>query len=89
MILNVWRRTGKIVLFITHSVEEAVFLASKLIVMTPRPGKIEKTYDLDFSRSYLASGDVRAVKSDPQFIRTREDVLAYIRRDAPEAAASA
>ena len=88
LILDVWHRTGKMIFFITHSVEEALFLATRLIVMTPRPGKIEKVYDLDFGRRFIECRDARKVKADSEFIRMREVILADI-MDQDHAAPSA
>jgi taurine transport system ATP-binding protein len=81
LVLNVWRETGKMVFFITHSVEEALFMATKLIVMSPRPGRIRRTYDLDFCEQYFATKDARAIKSKPAFIEMREAVLDIIYDD--------
>ena len=76
---SAWAATHKMVFFITHSVEEALFLATRLIVMSPSPGRISHVYDdVPFSRQFLAHGDARKVKSEPEFIRMREEVLAII-----------
>ncbi|ETX04745.1 MAG: hypothetical protein ETSY2_27070 [Candidatus Entotheonella gemina] len=81
LILNVANDTGKMVFFITHSVEEALFMASRLIVMSPRPGRITHTYDLNFWAQFLECRDARSVKSSSDFIAMRETVLSIIHGD--------
>jgi len=81
LILDVWRETEKMVFFITHSVEEALFMATKLIVMSPRPGRITHTYDLDFCHRFFEERNARSIKSTPEFIAMREEVLKIIYRD--------
>ncbi|MBL8341431.1 MAG: ATP-binding cassette domain-containing protein [Rubrivivax sp.] len=79
ILLRAWAASHKMVFFITHSVEEALFLGTRLVVMSPSPGRITHTYDdLPFSRQFLAHGDARRVKSEPEFIRLREEVLAHV-----------
>jgi NitT/TauT family transport system ATP-binding protein len=49
-LLNIWERDRKTVLFVTHSVEEAVFLSDKVVVMTRSPGRIKQIVDIDLPR---------------------------------------
>ena len=78
LLLQVWQRTAKPVFLITHDIEEAVFLATDLILLAPNPGHIAERLQLDFGQRYAAGESARAIKSDPRFIDTREQVLASV-----------
>jgi NitT/TauT family transport system ATP-binding protein len=49
-VLRIWERTGTTIIFVTHSIPEAVFLSSRVVVMSPRPGRITKVVDIDLPR---------------------------------------
>jgi NitT/TauT family transport system ATP-binding protein len=49
-VLRLWERTGTSVVFVTHSIPEAVFLSSRVVVMSARPGRITKVIDVDLPR---------------------------------------
>jgi taurine transport system ATP-binding protein len=89
LILELWWRTRKMFFFITHSVEEALFLATELIVMTPSPGRIAHRYKIDFGKRFVECKDARLVKSDPAFIALREDILRLIHSSPQHAEAAA
>ncbi|MNZ44384.1 Taurine import ATP-binding protein TauB [compost metagenome] len=78
LLLQVWQRTAKPVFLITHDIEEAVFLATDLILLAPNPGQIVERLQLDFGQRYAAGESARAIKSDPRFIETREHVLSRV-----------
>jgi taurine transport system ATP-binding protein len=78
LLLQVWQRTHKPVFLITHDIEEAVFLATDLVLLAPNPGRIVEHLRLDFGRRYAAGESARAIKSDRTFIETREHVLAQV-----------
>ncbi len=62
-LLRIWKATGKTVIFVTHSIPEAVFLSQRVVVMSPRPGRIVDVVDVD-----LPSERTPAVSDTPEFI---------------------
>jgi taurine transport system ATP-binding protein len=77
LVLDLWKETGKTIILITHSVEEALLLGERLLVMAPRPGRIHKEYRLPFAEMGVGA-DLRAVKKHPDYAKTREEILAMI-----------
>jgi taurine transport system ATP-binding protein len=78
LLLQVWKRTAKSIFLITHGIEEAVFLATRLLIMSPRPGRVVSALDLPFGQRAADGVPASVVKSDPEFIRVREQVRALI-----------
>ncbi len=77
LVLKLWKETGKTIILITHSVEEALLLGERLLVMAPRPGRIHKEYSLPFA-DLGVDGDLREVKKHPDYGKTREEILGMI-----------
>ncbi|WP_026379796.1 taurine ABC transporter ATP-binding protein [Afifella pfennigii] len=77
LVLRLWKETGKTIVLITHSVEEALFLGERLVVMAPRPGRVHKTYELPFADRGLEESP-RSIKASQEFIAVREEVLSMI-----------
>ena len=77
LVLKLWKETGKTIILITHSVEEALLLGERLLVMAPRPGRIHKEYRLPFAELGVGA-DLREVKKHPEFGPKREEILSMI-----------
>ncbi|MEM9147142.1 MAG: ABC transporter ATP-binding protein [Pseudomonadota bacterium] len=77
LVLDIWKETGKTIILITHSVEEALLLGERLLVMAPRPGRIHKEYRLPFAELGVGA-DLREVKKHDDFGPTREEILGMI-----------
>lgn len=84
MLLGIWEKQKKTVIFVTHDIEEAIFLASRVIVMTARPGRIksEVSVDLPHPRAYT-------IKTSPEFSALKARLTEDIRGEAVLASTAA
>jgi NitT/TauT family transport system ATP-binding protein len=73
-LLRLWQRTGKTVVFVTHSIPEAVFLSTRIVVMSPRPGRI-----IDLIESNLPPGRTLDVRESAEFAAIAHRVRAGLR----------
>ncbi|MFJ9419719.1 ABC transporter ATP-binding protein [Streptomyces sp. NPDC101227] len=80
-LLRIWERTGKTVVFITHGIEEAVYLGQRVAVMTSRPGRIKQTVPIGFD-SRTETDDLR---SSPEFARYRHEIWTLLHDEVTRA----
>ena len=69
-LINLWQKEKKTILFVTHNIDEAVFLAEKIVIMGHRPGRIKRVVDLNLPRPRN--------RTDTEFCRSRRMILEMI-----------
>ena len=75
-LLRLWDKTRKTVIFVTHSIPEAVFLSTRIVVMSPRPGRIIDVIDCDFPRERTLE-----IRETSQFVKVAQRVRMGLRSD--------
>jgi NitT/TauT family transport system ATP-binding protein len=72
-LMRIWNETKKTILFVTHSIAEAVFLSDRVIVMSPRPGKIDEILNIDLPRPRTV--DVKETPEFGSYVKKLREVL--------------
>ena len=80
LLTQIWEELHKTILFVTHDVEEAIFLSDRVFVMTARPGKIKAEIDISLERP--RNYEIKATES---FLNLKKQALALIREEAIKA----
>jgi NitT/TauT family transport system ATP-binding protein len=75
-LLKVWNATRKTVLFITHQIDEAIFLADRVVVMSARPGRIKAVFDIDIPRPRTLH-----LKREPAFLKYLDEIWTLIEEE--------
>ena len=73
-LLRLWDKTGKTVLFVTHSLPEAVFLSTRIVVMSPRPGRVVDVISCEFPHDRTLE-----IRETPEFLKIAQRVRAGLR----------
>jgi len=80
LLVNLWQRTPKTIVFVTHDIDEALFLSERVYIMTARPGRIKQVLDVDLPRPRSLD-----LLTAPTFIAMKRTVLASIKEEGLKA----
>jgi NitT/TauT family transport system ATP-binding protein len=69
LLMRLWSESGKTIVFVTHNISEAIFLADRVVVLTPRPGRLAHIYDIDLPRPRTVE-----MTFEPAFIELVQDM---------------
>lgn len=83
LLLDLWAARPLAVLMVTHGIEEALLLGTRIVVMAPAPGRITRVIEPAFARRWRAGEPVRSIKADPAFAAARAELGAAILEGEP------
>jgi ABC-type nitrate/sulfonate/bicarbonate transport system ATPase subunit len=69
-VLRLWQARGTTMLLVTHDIDEAIYMSDRIVIMSPRPGRIERSIDIPLARP--------RERSSPDFLRLRSDILEHL-----------
>ena len=69
LLLRLWSGSGQTIVFVTHNISEAIFLADRVVVMTPRPGRLARIYEIELPRPRTVD-----MTFEPSFIELIQDI---------------
>ena len=73
LLLKLWSESGKTIVFVTHNIAEAIFLGDRVVVMTPRPGRLARVFDIDLPRPRQIE-----MSFEPRFISLVQEIKAVV-----------
>jgi ABC-type nitrate/sulfonate/bicarbonate transport system ATPase subunit len=80
-VLRLWNARGTTMVVVTHDIDEAIYMSDRIVVMTPRPGRVERVIEIGLDRP--------RDRNSPEFLRIRGDILEFLHFAGHAPAASA
>ena len=74
---NIWKENNSTILFITHDVDEALALGTRIVVMSSRPGRLIAEFDVDFTHTLFADKE-RKIKYEDEYFKVKDEIMELI-----------